>query len=301
MCKNDIPIFNVRRGFLIMLLSLMLFSILAVMIAGVVSGGELTTLGLRISTVIQDCFIFILPAIVTAVLVSALPARFLSIDRGFSLSQLILSLLGVIVSMPAMNILVKWNSALTLPDCLHNLEVWMKSAEERAQSSVELLLGQPTISSLIIDILIVSVLAGLSEELFFRGALMRLFRGTKLNIHYSIWLTALIFTTFHFQFYGFFPRLLLGAYFGYLVYWSNSLWLPVITHTFNNTLVVGAMWGTKLRGEEVMNEINHFGESSFTLILGSVILTIFVIKHLYRIRTDNRQSGDLKGELKAED
>ncbi len=279
------------KGFAILFLCLFLFSLVGVLLIGIVNGGEVTTASLRVSAVIQDCFIFLLPALVTALIMTALPAKFLSLDSLFTPTQLLLALLCIIVSMPAMNLIVKLNSELVLPESLHSLEMWMRASEDKAQASVTTLLGAPTYTSLVIDILIVGVLAGLSEEIFFRGAILKLFRISSMNIHLAIWLTALIFTTFHLQFYGFVPRLLLGAYFGYLVYWSGSIWLPILTHIFNNSLVVVTMWMSQREGEEAMSNITHFGETSFTLIIASIILTACVIKYLVRTQRIERSES----------
>ena len=56
-----------------------------------------------------------------------------------------------------------------------------------------------------------------------------------------IWITAILFSAFHLQFYGFVPRMLLGAYFGYLLLWSKNIWLPICAHFFNNALTVTFM------------------------------------------------------------
>ena len=40
------------------------------------------------------------------------------------------------------------------------------------------------------------------------------------------------------QFFGFVPRVLLGALFGYLMYWSGNLWIPIIAHLVNNGFAV---------------------------------------------------------------
>jgi membrane protease YdiL (CAAX protease family) len=58
------------------------------------------------------------------------------------------------------------------------------------------------------------------------------------NYHVAIWVTAILFSALHMQFYGFLPRMLLGAMFGYVFYWSGSLWLPILGHFINNGSVV---------------------------------------------------------------
>ena len=143
----------------------------------------------------------------------------------------------------------------------------------QAQGAVEVLLGGTSYGDLIVGLLIVAVLAGFSEEIFFRGALQRLIMSGPLNHHLAIWLTAFIFSAFHMQFFGFFPRLVLGGYFGYLLYWSRSLWLPVIIHALNNGLVVYFSWKERGVEGEVASSFDGFGVDSPWLILVSVVLT----------------------------
>ena len=44
----------------------------------------------------------------------------------------------------------------------------------------------------------------------------------------------------HFQFYGFFPRFVLGIIFGYIFLWSGSLWVAISIHFVNNFIAVFA-------------------------------------------------------------
>lgn len=57
-----------------------------------------------------------------------------------------------------------------------------------------------------------------------------------------MWATAFIFSAVHLQFFGFFPRLLMGAFFGYMVLWTGSIWASVFAHALNNSLVVINYW-----------------------------------------------------------
>jgi uncharacterized protein len=68
-----------------------------------------------------------------------------------------------------------------------------------------------------------------------------LFKATK-NIHVSIWFAAILFSAIHFQFFGFVPRMLLGALFGYIYYWSGNLTLAILAHFVNNGVSVLALY-----------------------------------------------------------
>ena len=72
----------------------------------------------------------------------------------------------------------------------------------------------------------------------FRGIVQRKFYIAFKNPHLAIWLSAFIFSAIHLQFYGFFPRMLLGAMFGYFYFWTGNLWVPILGHIFNNGLAL---------------------------------------------------------------
>lgn len=213
-----------------------LFFILGSVITGVISYGRVTAARLRIATVVQDVMLFIMPAVVTAVVISRRPADFLMVGKAPSLLVCMLTVAVVIASIPAMNLLVKWNMSMSLPDSMTALEAWMRSSEKAAQEFTEMLIGGTGVKNLIVALLIVGVLAAFSEELFFRGSLQRVLLTCGMNVHVAVWVTAFIFSAVHMQFFGFIPRLVLGAGFGYIVVWSGNVWLGVLAHFTNNAI-----------------------------------------------------------------
>ena len=95
-------------------------------------------------------------------------------------------------------------------------------------------------------ILVIGILAGIGEEYLFRGILQPKLHHYTGNAHAGVWITAIIFSAIHFQFYGFLPRLMLGALFGYLYVYSGSLVYPIVAHILNNTFTVVAVYLNKL-------------------------------------------------------
>ena len=238
---------------------------------------------MRIATIMQDLILFISPALITSILVTRLPADFLQLRKLPSFSSIFLTALILLLSIPAMNFIVHCNESIVLPESLNSLEVYFKSLENSSQESINLLLGfdsAASISNLIMSILIV----GISEERFFRGALQNLLLSNPMKAHIAIWTTAIIFSAMHFQFYGFIPRVLLGAFFGYLAFWSGSLWLPIFAHALNNSLVVLSTWLVKRNAINL--DINKIGteytSDSLIFIAISVIATTLGIVILYR-------------------
>ena len=104
--------------------------------------------------------------------------------------------------------------------------------------------------------------------------------------HLAIWLTAFIFSTIHFQFYGFIPRLLLGAYLGYLFYWSRSLWLPILAHFLHNALSILVEF--TLAGRGILTDEMEFTQvkGSIPLLISCVVVTFISLAFMWRIQKD---------------
>jgi membrane protease YdiL (CAAX protease family) len=171
------------------------------------------------------------------------------------------------------SILIDWNAKIVLPEFLNELEQMMRSKEDELMKLTKYLTDFESVEEFLMGILVIGVLAGIGEEFLFRGVLqpkLQLFTG---NAHVAIWLSAFIFSAIHFQFYGFFPRMVLGAVFGYLYWYSGSLIYPVIGHILNNTFTVVLVYLNKL-GQIDFN-IEETDQVSLPLaIVGLIILVI---------------------------
>lgn len=240
----------------------------------------LTPATLRISAVLQDVLAFVLPAVGAAVLVTRYPATLLCIDRRIPSKPLVLAIGALITSIPAMNAIVEWNESITLPESMAGIEQWMRQSEMSARQSVDILLGGHDAGSLVMGLLIAAVLAGFSEELFFRGAFQRLLSTGGMNHHVAIWVVAFVFSAGHLQFYGFFGRLLLGAYFGYLLWWTRVLWVPVLIHILNNGIYIVGNY--MYPDADTAGAVQQQGSTSAIGIILSVFFTVFLLCVLYR-------------------
>lgn len=258
----------------------------AVAAMAIVLRGGLTTPSLRIATVIQDVLVFILPAAVASLIVTDEPARLLGVESLPGAKLSLIALIVLVCSVPAMNALVEWNENVSLPEWMGAFARWMRESEDAAQAQIDILLGGWSLGDLVLDLLIVGMLAGFSEELYFRGAMQRLLQSGGMNAHVAIWLTAFVFSAFHMQFFGFFPRLLLGAFFGYVFYLSGSLWLSAALHALNNSVVVYARWVESSPAISTFGkDVNDFGSGSPLMVTVSVVLTVAMLSLMFRIKS----------------
>lgn len=192
-------------------------------------------------SVIQALLCFIFPAWAVARIQSRHPETVLRIDEKTSLGAVFGILIVYLLAQPVMNQIIYWNESMRLPQVMHELEKTLRELEDNSLAVTNVILNDSSAGALISGILIVGCLTGLAEELFFRAGLQRILE-MRLGIHWSIWTAALVFSLMHFQFYGFVPRLIMGVFFGYLFYWTGSIWAPVIAHAFNNSVVVLTEW-----------------------------------------------------------
>lgn len=263
-----------------MLFCLMIFMLV---IASLISELLLSKLGvtpmaLRLQAITQDILVFILPPIVTALLSTRYPAELLQIISGPRLTTMLWAVATLVCSIPLMNYVIAWNDSWVLPESM----AWARALEQAARQTTEVMLSGDSVGSLVVGLLIVGVLTGVAEELFFRGGIQKLFMCTRMNPHVAIWLTASIFSVMHFQIYGLIPRMLLGALFGYAVWWSGSLWLSIILHAINNSLVVATTWLAARTSVDVNVDQIGVGGQQLPLIAASVGLTIVAIYFMYR-------------------
>ena len=193
---------------------------------------------IRYSLLVNHIILFILPPLVLAfTFFKKKWYKFLG-WRKLSFEKLIINgLVGsflIIVSMPLVQFVYYWNKQLPLPE-------WARAIDVQTNESIKNLLVTDASWELFFNIFVIAIIPAIGEEMVFRGVVQRKLERWFGNPVYAIWVAAVVFSGFHLQIEGFFPRLLLGALLGYLFYWSKSLWIPIIVHFVNNALQIVAM------------------------------------------------------------
>lgn len=289
------------KQLLLLLLLMVLGSIFAyaagVTVCGLFYGFDFLSVqnpgAMRLFQFISATSMFLLPAWMTAYLISPNTRKFLYTGHLPSLPVFGWVLVSMFLLSPAINLASLLNQQLTLPAGLAPLETWMKAQEETARIMTERLIGEGDFPTLAGNLFVIALTAAVTEEFLFRGTLSRLLGRFGMNHHAVIWTAAALFSAFHLQFYGFIPRMLLGAYFGYLLYWSKSIWIPVFAHFVNNATAVVGMSVENLKDNEfITGEISdaHWGSYLATAL---VFLSLFwlVCKKIKEAEKNNRHSA----------
>lgn len=191
-----------------------------------------------------------------------------------TLKIFLLTLIITLVMMPFTSLLITWNEQMKFPSFMASFERWAMEKEDLLKRLTLFLTFYTNTGELMIGFLILALLPAIGEELIFRGILQRNLCYI-LNPHLAIVLAGFIFSFIHLQFYGFFPRWLLGILFGYLYFWSGNILIPVFAHFVNNgfTLLM-----VHLHNQQLV-KFNIEGGEAMPLyyVIPSVALTIWLI------------------------
>ncbi len=155
-------------------------------------------------------------------------------NRTASALTLLLTAIVVLFFTLPNSLLIEWNANVAFPDFLKNLGTWARQREEYAEEMTRFLTTFGSTGEFLFAFFVVAVLPAMGEELVFRGMLQPQLQKVTHNVHAAIWISAFLFSLLHMQFFGFVPRMCLGALFGYLYYWSGNLLVPTMAHFINN-------------------------------------------------------------------
>ena len=236
---------------------------------------------LKYFQVTQSFGLFIIPPVLIGYFFENNSWSFLKATQTGSLSIYIIVFLLMFVSLPLINYLVDINQMMKLPAFLEGLEDWMKSAEEQASKLTDAFLKGKSFGNFLLNIFMIGILPSVGEEFMFRGVLQKLLGNWFKNIHVAILITGFLFGAMHMQFYGLLPRMVLGIIFGYLFYWSGSIWLPVFAHFVNNSgaIIISYLASLGL----ISQKYQDFGSThSILLILLSLLMTMSCMFMVYR-------------------
>jgi len=99
----------------------------------------------------------------------------------------------------------------------------------------------------------------------------------------SIWTIAIVFSAIHMQFFGFFPRMIIGAWFGYLLWWTGSIWVPVLAHFTNNAISTVTVFEQN-RGVLTDNPDRWGMDSTWWLSLISFVLIVGTTRYFMMLK-----------------
>jgi len=128
-------------------------------------------------------------------------------------------------------------------------------------------------SSIYVNLIIISILAPIFEELFFRKLLID--RTIKYGLKLSIFLSALIFALFHGNLSQFFYAFLLGGFFAYVYIKTGKIIYSITLHAFVNFFgsVASIFFSTSLTN--ITQNMNSVNIGDITIVASYLIILLF--------------------------
>lgn len=219
--------------------------------------------------------------------------EYLKLTLRFSPMLFVVAFFIMMVSSPLIELLSNINQQMVLPSGLKGIERWMKESEENAKRVTMAILNMHSAWDCIKNVFLVGLLTAIAEEFLFRGGMQTILAKWTKNQHAAIWITAAVFSAFHMEFYGFLPRLFLGAIFGYFVAYSGSIWPAVWGHFLNNSTAVIATYLYQNKSIKLNPDDQHvftWWQYIFSLIIIIILLLV------YKKVAEGKKSPALNGE-----
>jgi hypothetical protein len=268
---------------LLLVFGIVFSSVLGVFVA-TINGGEIFSFkNLRIIQVLNQVVGFMMPAVVYAILVKEKPFNFLGFNKMPAWS--LLGIVAMFTIIPFLGTVTDWNDSIVFPESMRAIEEQMRATQQKSEEIIEMFISQ---GSLFSSLLIIAALAAVSEELLFRSVIQRWLMKLFKNVHVAIIVTAIVFSAFHMDFFGFFPRLFLGVMLGYMFWMTGSIFPSMLMHFVNNATIVMLHY-LNTRGF-IDIDVDHFCSTDNVLvIILSLIMTvaIFIICNRFSKRQDS--------------
>ena len=262
---------------LLLVFGIVFSSVLGVLVA-MTNGGSIFDLkNLQIIQVLNQVIGFLMPPVVYVMLVQEKPFKYLGFNKLPAWS--ILGIVAIFTVIPFLSMVTDWNDGIVFPESMRAIEEQLRNTQKQSEEIIKTFISQGSLCS---SLLIIAALAAVSEELLFRSviqkALIKLFK----NAHVAIVVTAFVFSAVHMDFFGFFPRFILGLMLGYMFWMSGSIFPSMLMHFVNNATIV-MLYYLNTRGF-IDIDVEHFGSTdNVAIIILSLITTVAIFITCYRL------------------
>lgn len=207
-------------------------------------------------------------------------------NKPQTLMPWLLSIAAMAFFIPFVSYLESWNKSLVFPESMHGLETWFRAKEDEIAALTRWLTQIDSFPYFVVTFLVIALVAGLAEEWLFRGVVQPRLIALFDNVHVGIWITGFVFAAIHVQFYGLFPRMMLGVVLGYLAHFSGKLQYAMLGHVLNNGVVVILLYLNRIKITDF--DLESEADIPWYLAAVSIIATFWLLtsfRNYYRKTT----------------
>ena len=233
--------------------------------------------GLRLMTIAGQILFILLPALVFTKWIYRDVSSIISLKIP-RLSEIAFFTLGIIILTPMLqsylyiqNYFIDYLARNY--SAINSIKSLLDSLNELIEKTFGNLLKADNLPEMLLVVIAIAIVPALSEEVMFRGFIQRSFEQ-KIKPFWAAFITAVFFSLYHFNPYGILPLMILGLYFGFAAYTSQSLIVPIILHFINN---FSAVMLYHIIGDDELISTNVIDPEG----LGSSVIYFFILLVLF--------------------
>ena len=231
---------------------------------------------------------FIVPAFLFSYLFAGDPFSYYRFRDPTGFVPMFLTILMMIAIIPFINYMAEINLRMEFP--IKSVDKILRTLEGDAEEIMLAFTATRSLTGLLVNLLMIGVIAAVGEELIFRGLLQRLFFDMVKNAHVAIFLTAILFSAFHFQFFSFLPRFMLGVLLGYLMLYGRSIWYPILAHFVNNAMgVIYYYFNSRGSADDMLEEIGTSTMMPMAALISLLSFVFFAVLWYYQTNAFTNQ------------
>ncbi|MFI5236585.1 MAG: CPBP family intramembrane glutamic endopeptidase [Ignavibacteriales bacterium] len=235
--------------------------------------------GLRLITIAGQVLFIMLPALLFSKWIYGDVSKIilLKLPRW---NELLLFVIGIVILTPMLQSFLyiqnyfveQWAASSPF---ISTIKTFLDSLNELIEKTFGNLMRAQNVPEMLLVIITISVIPAISEELLFRGYIQRSFEF-KLKPYLAALITAVFFAAYHFNPYGIIPLIILGFYFGFAAYSSQSIIIPVILHFLNNFIAV-ILYFTFGDDELIQSDVVDPASLNMNILYFSAMLSLFLV------------------------
>lgn len=233
--------------------------------------GPSSTFNLRISALAGQLLFMLLPTLFLlkwqhGSILNGLPLR------TPKLSEILTTILIIILLQFVLEGFIYFQMKLPFPQ-------FVKEVLDQLDQLFELVYRQLIIANSVAELsfvlLVVAIVPGICEEVLFRGLFMKNLLIVKTPLS-SIAISGIIFALIHFNPIALIPLIVLGMYLGFLVYRTQSIFIPIIAHITNNAFSTIKVFFNPDLIKQDSTTLSLATESEINLIIVMVVVSIII-------------------------
>lgn len=304
--KNQLPgkkiypqISPIAAAFIGLFGGFVLYQIVGALLTLIVFGFDLKNApinGMRLMTMAGQILFILLPALIFAKWIYEDVTTIIRFKLP-KLQEVLLFILGMVILTPMLQYYIAIqtyviNHLASAYPLVHSIKSSLDKLNALVDKTYGNLLTAHNAFEGILVILVVSIVPAICEEVMFRGFIQRSFEF-RFKPVWAAFITAIFFGLYHFNPYGLIPLIGLGFFFGFAVYKSDSIFVSMTMHFFNNFVAIITFF--IVGNQDVINTNPSSTVDLQSSIFLFLILLVLFIGVIYLIRRYYSQKKTIVG------